>query len=49
MVVQWRHQGDAVTKPDAFGPLRARSQKHLGGRRVRILLEEMMFDLPDVV
>src|SRR3984885_2521554 len=40
---------DAVAKPDVLGPLRRRTEEHFGSRRVRVLFEEMMLDLPGVV
>jgi hypothetical protein len=40
---------DAVAQPDAPGALARGGQEHLGRRRVRVLLEEVMLDLPDVV
>jgi hypothetical protein len=49
MIVVWRHQGNAVAEADPFGPLRAGSEKHPGRRGMRILLEKMMLDFPDVV
>ena len=49
MVVFWRHQGDAVAEPDPLGALRAGGEEDLGRRRVRILFEEMVLDLPDIV
>jgi len=38
-----------MTETDTLGALRAGGEKHLGGRGVRILLEEVVLDLPDVV
>jgi len=49
MVVVGRYQGDAVTETNPFGALRAGGEEHLGRRGVRILLEEVVLDLPDVV
>jgi len=49
MVVIGRHQGDAVTQANALGALRAGGEKHFGRGGVRILLEEVVLDLPDVV
>ena len=40
---------DAVAKPDVLGPLRRRTEEHFGCRRVRVLFQEMMLDLPGVV
>ena len=41
-----RQLHDAVRQADLLGALACRPEKHLGGRRVRIFLEEMVFDLP---
>ena len=38
-----------MPEPDALGALRARGEKDLGRRRVRVLLEEVVLDLPGVV
>ena len=40
---------DAVAEPDVLGPLAGGGQEHLGRARVRVLLEEVVLDLPDVV
>ena len=44
-----RQLDDAVPEPDAPRALAGRGQEHLGGGRVRVLLEEVMLDLPHVV
>ncbi len=44
-----RQLHDPVTQADLLGALRGRAEKHLGRRRVRILLEEMMLDFPRVI
>ena len=49
MVVARRHEDDAVAEADATRARRARREEHLGSRRVRVLLEEVMLDLPRVV
>src|SRR5207302_10983230 len=49
MSVGRRHQRDAVTEADPVGALRAGGEEDLGGRGVRVFLEEMVLDLPDVV
>ena len=40
---------DAVAEPDVLGALAGGAEEHLGGRRVRIFLEEVVLDLPGVV
>ncbi len=40
---------DAMGEPDLFGALAGGAKKHLGGRRMRIFLEEVMLDLPGEV
>ncbi len=40
---------DAMPQPDALGALAGRAEEHLGGGAMRILLEEMVLDHPDVV
>ncbi len=40
---------DAVAQADVLGSLAHRGQKDLGGRRVGVLLEEVVLDLPHVV
>ena len=40
---------DAVREADVLGALAGGGEKHLGRRRVRIFLEEMVLDLPGVV
>ena len=49
MIVFRRHQHDAVAEPDALGALRTGGEEHLRRGGVRIFLEEMVLDLPDVV
>ena len=49
MIVFGRHQRDAVAEPDLFGALRAGGEEHLRRRGMRVLLEEMVLDLPDVI
>ncbi len=49
-VVEARRQlHDAVPEADVLRPLRGRRQEHLRRARVRVLLEEVVLDLPDVV
>ena len=40
---------DAVAKPDLPGPLAGRGKERFRGRRMGILLEEVMLDLPGMV
>jgi hypothetical protein len=49
MVVARAAEHDAVAEADALRPLRARGEEHLGRGRVRVLLEEVVLDLPGVV
>src|SRR4051812_44252915 len=49
VVERGRKLHDAVTETDALRPLRRRRQEHLRRARVRVLLEEVMLDLPDVI
>ena len=49
MVVVRRHQHDAMAEPDALGALRAGGEEHLRRGGVRVFLEEVVLDLPDVV
>ena len=49
MVIFWRHQGNAVAEPDLPGALGAGGEEHLRRRGVRILLKEMVLDLPNIV
>jgi hypothetical protein len=49
VVVFGRHQRDAVAEADLPRALRACSEKNLGRGGVRILLEEMVLDLPDIL
>src|SRR5262245_4522377 len=44
-----RHQRDAVAEADPARALRAGGQEDLRRRRVRILLEKVVLDLPDVL
>ena len=41
-----RQLDDAVREPDALRALAGGRQEHLGRRRVGVLLEEVVFDLP---
>src|SRR4029077_7495873 len=45
----WRRLDDAVPEPDVLGALRRGREEHLRGARVRVLLEEVVLDLPRVV
>ena len=38
-----------MAEPDPFGALRAGGEKYLRRRRVRIFLEKMVLDFPDIV
>ena len=49
MVEPHRQLDDAVAEPDPVRALTGGGQKDLGRRGVRVLLEEVMLDLPDVV
>ena len=44
-----RELDDAVAQPDVLGALAGGGEEHLGLRRVRVLFEEVMLDLPRVV
>ena len=44
-----RELDDAVAEPDLLGALARRGEEDLGRRRVRVLLEEVVLDLPGVV
>jgi hypothetical protein len=44
-----REMDDAVAQPDLLGALAGGTEKHLGCRRVGILLQEVMLDQPDAV
>ena len=46
--VEWQLD-DAVAESDVLGDLAARSEEDLGGTAVRVLLEEVVLDLPHVV
>ena len=49
MIVARRHQADAVAEPDLLGALRAGGQENFRRGGVRIFLEKMVLDLPDVI
>ena len=49
VVVVGDHLADAVAEADALGQRRRGGQEHLGRRAVRVLLEEVVLDLPGVV
>src|SRR5262245_25802005 len=49
MAVARRHQDDAVPEADPLRALRAGGEEDLGRRGVRVLLEEVVLDLPRVV
>ena len=49
MVEARRDLHDAVPEPDVLGALAGGGEEHLGRARVRVLLEEVVLDLPDVV
>ena len=44
-----RQLHDAVGQADLPGALARRAEKHLGGRRMRVLLEKVMLDFPGEV
>ena len=49
MLVAGRQREDPEAQADALRPLAGRGEEDLGGRGVRVLLEEVVLDLPDVV
>ena len=49
MVVARRHQRDAVAQADVLGALAGRGEEDLGRAGVRVLLQEVVFHLEDVV
>ncbi len=49
VVVVGDHLADAVAEPDALGARGGGGEEHLGGRAVRVLLEEVVLDGPGVV
>ena len=49
VVVVGDHLADAVAEPDVRRSCRRSSEEHLGRRRVRILVQEVVLDLPRVV
>ena len=49
VVERRRRLHDAVPEPDVLGALRRGGEEHLGRARVRVLLEEVVLDLPHVV
>ena len=49
MVERRRRLHDPVAEADPLRALRNRREEHLGRARVRILLQEMMLDFPDVI
>ena len=49
MVHLRKRDGDALPDVDSFGAGRRSGQKNLGRRRVRVLLEKMMLDFPNLV
>ena len=49
VVERRRRLHDAVPEPDALRALRRGGEEHLGRARVRVLLEEVVLDLPHVV
>ena len=49
MIVLRRHQHDAVAQPDALRALRTGGEEDLGSGGVRVLFQEVMLDLPDIV
>src|SRR5439155_12484741 len=46
MVVVGRHERDAVPQTDTLRALAAGGEEHLRGRGVRVLLQEVVLDLP---
>ena len=48
MVIVRRHQHDAVAKADVLGALRAGGEENLGRGGMRIFLQEVVLDLPDI-
>ena len=49
VVVVGDHLADAVAEPDALGAGGGGGQEHVGGRAVRVFLQEMVLDRPGVV
>src|SRR5580704_18918428 len=49
MVIVGRQQADSRSEADTFGALAAGGKEALAGRGVRVLFEEVMLDLPQVV
>ncbi len=49
VVVVGDHLADAVAEADPLGVRRRGGEEHLGRRRVRVLVEEVVLDLPRVV
>ena len=49
VVVVRDHLADAVAETDPAGARRGCGEEHLGRRRVRVLVEEVVLDLPRVV
>src|SRR5437867_814029 len=49
MIVAGRHEDDAVAEADGLGARGAGGQEDLGRRGVRVLLQEVVLDLPGVV
>ena len=49
MIVVGDHLADAVAEPDALGARGSCGEEHLGGRAVRVFLQEMVLDRPGVV
>ena len=49
VVVVRRRLDDAVAEADVLGPLAGRGEEHLGRGGVRVLLEEVVLDLPHVL
>ena len=49
VVELWRRQNDAVAEADPLRALATGGQEDLRRRRVAVLLEEVVFDLPDVL
>src|SRR5688572_6970491 len=49
MVEVGRDLDDPMAEPDVLGPLACSRKEYLGCARVRVLLQKVMLDLPDVV
>ena len=49
MIIRRRDQGHAGSQADLFGALTGSRQKTLRGRRIRVLLQKVVFDFPEMI